>query len=101
MEPEPGEDPGVKLADPRLGKIENLADFPHGQLLAAGQDNDQPVLAVLILQLYEPSRDELANFLLFECGLPYVIKPYLSSRARRPKRGSSIIGASQPAFFRQ
>ena len=88
MEPEPEKDPGLKLADPRLGKIENLADFPHGQLLAAEQDNDQPVLVVLTLQLYEPSRDELANFLLFERGLPYVIKPYLSSRARRPKRGS-------------
>ena len=67
----------MKLADPRLGKIKDLVDFPHGQLFAAGQDNDQPVLVVLILRLYEPSRDELANFLLFERGLPYVIKPVL------------------------
>ncbi|MCH2363437.1 MAG: hypothetical protein MK479_02550 [Planctomycetes bacterium] len=84
----------MKLADPRLGKIESLADFPHGQLFAAGQDNDQPVPAV------EPSRDELANFLLFERGL--VIKPVLVIKSEDDLRAASgIVGASQPAFFRQ
>ncbi len=64
----------MKLADPRLGEIESLADFPHDQLFAAGQDNDQLGLAV------EPSRDELANFLLFERGL--VIKPVLVIKSK-------------------
>ena len=44
MDPEPEKEPGVKLADPRLGKIDSLADFPHGQLFAAGQNNDQALL---------------------------------------------------------
>ena len=44
MAPELEKDPGLKLADPRLGKIESLADFPHGQLFAEGQDNDQALL---------------------------------------------------------
>ncbi|MDE0738957.1 MAG: hypothetical protein OSB83_07085 [Planctomycetota bacterium] len=74
MNPELDIDPGVKLADPRLGEIESLADFPHGQLFAAGQDNDQPVSAV------EPSRDELANFLLFERAL--VIKSVLVMKSK-------------------
>ena len=69
MDPEPEKDPGVKLADPRLGKIESLADFPQGQLFAEGQDNDQPLLAA------EAPREELGNLLLFERGL--VIKPVL------------------------
>ncbi len=64
----------MKLADPRLGEIESLADSPHGQLFAAGQDNDQPVLVV------EPSRDELATSLLFERIL--VIKPVLIIRSK-------------------
>ena len=69
MAPEPEKDPGLKHADPRLGKIENLADFPHGQLFAEGQDNDQPLLTA------EAPREELGNLLLFERGL--VIKPVL------------------------
>ena len=64
----------MKLAGPRLGEIESLADFPHGQLFAAGQDNDQPVPAV------EPSRDELATSLLFERDL--VIKPVLVIKSK-------------------
>ncbi len=71
----------MKLADPRLGEIESLAEFPHGQLFAAGQDNDQPVLVV------EPSRDELANFLLFERDL--VIKPVLVIKSEGDLRAGS------------
>ena len=74
MEPEPEKDPGLKLADTRLGKIENLADFPHGQLLAAGQDNDHALLKA------EAPREELGNLLLFERGL--VIKPVLVIKSR-------------------
>ncbi|MEE3229464.1 MAG: hypothetical protein VX272_00380 [Planctomycetota bacterium] len=69
MDPEPEKDPGLKLADPLLGKIESLADFPQGQLFAEGQDNDQPLLAA------EAPREELGNLLLFERGL--VINPVL------------------------
>jgi len=69
MAPEPEKDPGLKHVDPRLGKIESLADFPHGQLFAEGQDNDQPLLTA------EAPREELGNLLLFERGL--VIKPVL------------------------
>ena len=71
----------MKLADPRLGEIESLADFPHGQLFAAGQDNNQPVLVV------EPSRDELANFFLFERDL--VIKPVLVIKSEGDLRAGS------------
>ena len=69
MAPEPEKDPGLKHVDPRLGKIESLADFPQGQLFAEGQDNDQPLLTA------EAPREELGNLLLFERGL--VIKPVL------------------------
>ena len=69
MAPEPEKEPGLKHVDPRLGKIESLADFPHGQLFAEGQDNDQPLLTA------EAPREELGNLLLFERGL--VIKPVL------------------------
>ena len=69
MAPEPEKDPGLKHVDPRLGKIESLADVPHGQLFAEGQDNDQPLLTA------EAPREELGNLLLFERGL--VIKPVL------------------------
>tara|TARA_B110000014_G_C20058664_1_gene551187 strand:- start:351 stop:593 length:243 start_codon:yes stop_codon:yes gene_type:complete len=80
MAPEPEKDPGLKHVDPRLGKIESLADFPHGQLFAAGQDNDQALLTA------EALREELANFLLFERDL--VIKPVLITKSEETRESA-------------